>query len=192
VIYLASASPRRQELLRQIGVAFEVVPTDIPEVVAPGERAADYVLRVARAKAEAAAARIESGELAPATVLGADTEVVLDGEVLGKPLDRDHGCAMLQRLAGRSHEVLSGVCLGRAGAWHTALSRSTVTFAPLTAREIEAYWMSGEPAGKAGGYAIQGRAAVFISRLEGSYSGVMGLPLHELAVLLRQTGEWPS
>ncbi|MEK7816441.1 MAG: nucleoside triphosphate pyrophosphatase, partial [Pseudomonadota bacterium] len=181
-IYLASASPRRQELLRQIGLGFEAMPSDLDEVPQPGERPADYVLRVARDKARHVAARMQ--EQASHPVLGADTEVVLDGEILGKPRDRGHGLDMLRRLSGRTHEVLSGVCVVHGEREYTALSVSRVTFRPLTAAEIAAYWDTGEPADKAGAYAIQGRAAAFIERLEGSYSGVMGLPLYELAGIL--------
>lgn len=186
-IYLASASPRRQELLRQIGLGFEAMPSDLDEVPQPGERPADYVLRVARDKARHVAARMQ--EQASHPVLGADTEVVLDGEILGKPRDRGHGLDMLRRLSGRTHEVLSGVCVVHGEREYTALSVSRVTFRPLTAAEIAAYWDTGEPADKAGAYAIQGRAAAFIERLEGSYSGVMGLPLYELAGILRELGK---
>ncbi len=186
-IYLASASPRRQELLRQIGLGFEAMPSDLDEVPQPGERPADYVLRVARDKARHVAARMQ--EQASHPVLGADTEVVLDGEILGKPRDRGHGLDMLRRLSGRTHEVLSGVCVVHGEREYTALSVSRVTFRPLTAAEIAAYWDTGEPADKAGAYAIQGRAAAFIERLEGSYSGVMGLPLYELAGILQKIRE---
>lgn len=187
-IYLASASPRRQELLRQLGLGFEAMPSDLDEVPQPGERPVDYVQRVARDKAQHIARRIREQGLTPHPVLGADTEVVLDGEVLGKPRDRGHGLDMLRRLSGRTHEVLSGVCVVHGEREYPALSVSHVTFRPLTAAEIAAYWDTGEPAGKAGAYAIQGRAAAFIERLEGSYSGVMGLPLYELAGILRELG----
>lgn len=189
MIYLASASPRRQELLRQLGLDFEVVPSRLDEVPLPGERPADYVQRVARDKAHYVARRIQEQGLAPRPVLGADTEVVLDGEVLGKPRDRAHGLEMLRRLSGRTHDVLSGVCVVHDGREHAALNVSRVTFRPLTETEIAAYWDTGEPADKAGAYAIQGRAAAFIERLEGSYSGVMGLPLYELAGILRKIRE---
>jgi septum formation protein len=189
MIYLASASPRRQELLRQLGLGFEAIPSDLDEVPQPGERPVDYVQRVARDKAQHIARRIREQGLTPHPVLGADTEVVLDGEVLGKPSDRGHGLTMLRRLSGRTHEVLSGVCVVHGEREYTALSVSRVTFRPLTAAEIAAYWDTGEPAGKAGAYAIQGRAAAFIERLEGSYSGVMGLPLYELAGILQKIRE---
>ncbi len=188
-IYLASASPRRQELLRQLGLEFEAIPSRLDEVPQPGERPQDYVVRVARDKARHVTRRIREQGLTPHPVLGADTEVVLDGEILGKPRDRAHGLDMLRRLAGRTHEVLSGLCVLHAGREQTALSVSRVTFRPLAAAEIAAYWDTGEPADKAGAYAIQGRAAAFVERLEGSYSGVMGLPLYELAGILRELGK---
>lgn len=188
MIYLASASPRRQELLRQLGIAFEVMPSNLVEEVLPGEAPVDYVVHVARDKARRVAGQLRAqGRAGP--VLGADTEVVLDGEMLGKPRDREHGLAMLRQLSGRTHEVLSGVCVLHDGREHVALSVSRVTFRPLAAAEIAAYWDTGEPADKAGAYAIQGQAAAFIERLEGSYSGVMGLPLYELAGILRNLGE---
>ncbi len=188
MIYLASASPRRQELLRQIGVAFQVLPSGIEEQPQPHEAPRDYVQRVALDKAHAAARTLAGRGLAAHPVLGADTEVVLEGEVLGKPRDAAHGKAMLRRLAGRSHEVLSAVALLADSRALTAVSHSRVTFAPLSDAAIERYWASGEPADKAGGYAVQGRAAAFITRIEGSYSGIVGLPLAEVAQLLEQIG----
>ena len=188
MIYLASASPRRRELLRQLGVEFEAMPSNILEVRQAGESPADYVLRVARDKARFVAKLLKERGLPVFPVLGADTEVVLDGEILGKPQDRVHGMALLRRLAGRTHEVLSAVCVVDSGSEHTALSASRVTFSRLTEAEIAQYWNTGEPADKAGAYAIQGKAAAFIERLEGSYSGVMGLPLHELAGILKKIG----
>lgn len=188
MIYLASASPRRQELLRQIGIAFEVMPANLPEVPQAGERPEDYVLRVARAKARHAVRQARERGLTPRPALGADTEVVLEGEILGKPRDAQHGLAMLHKLAGRTHEVLTGLVLLHQDADYTALNRNRVTFAPLTDADIRRYWDSGEPADKAGGYAVQGRAAAFIQHIEGSYSGVMGLPLFELMQLLQQAG----
>lgn len=188
MIYLASASPRRRELLRQIGVAFEVMPSNLLEVREPGESPEAYVVRVALDKARYVARLVRSRGLPPRPVLGADTEVVLDGEILGKPRDRQHGLEMLHRLAGRSHEVLTGLALLHDGAEHTALSRSIVTFAAMSEAEIRRYWDSGEPQDKAGGYAVQGRAAAFIARIEGSYSGIMGLPLYELWQLLKRIG----
>jgi len=205
MIYLASASPRRQELLRQIGIAFEAIPSNLPEVPQAGERPEDYVLRVARAKAQHVARQVRERGLAPRPVLGADTEVVLagklllrfphfrhpwrsEGEILGKPRDAQQGQAMLRKLAGRTHEVLTGLVLLHQDAEYKTLNRSRVTFGPLTDMDIQRYWDSGEPADKAGGYAVQGRAAGFIQRIEGSYSGIMGLPLFELIQLLRQAG----
>lgn len=204
MIYLASASPRRQELLRQLGIAFEAMPSNLVEEVSPGEAPADYVVRVARDKARHVARLVRERGSVSHPVLGADTEVVLDGEILGKPRDAQQGQAMLRKLAGRTHEVLTGLVLlhqdaddcrdagGRAApgavAEYTALSRSRVTFGPLTDDDIRRYWDSGEPVDKAGGYAVQGRAAAFIQHIEGSYSGIMGLPLFELTQLLQQAG----
>jgi septum formation protein len=185
-IYLASASPRREELLRQLGVELKVVVSHVHEVREVGETPSEYVMRVARDKARWVARYVEEHALPARPVLGADTEVVLDGEILGKPADGAHAREMLRRLAGRSHEVLSAVCVVNGAREHTALSTSRVTFRPLTQAEITQYWDTGEPSGKAGGYAIQGRAAGFIVRLEGSYSGVMGLPLYEVAEILRK------
>lgn len=189
MIYLASASPRRQELLRQLGLAFEVVPSHLEEARQPAETAADYVVRVALDKARHVAARIREQGRPERPVLGADTEVVVDDEVLGKPGDARAAAAMLNRLAGRGHEVLSGIALIAGGREWTVLSRSRVLLAPMTVADIAAYCATGEPLDKAGGYAIQGRAAAFIERIEGSYSGVMGLPLYELNELLKKLPE---
>jgi len=188
-IYLASASPRRQELLRQLGIEFDVLPSHLPEVRGPDESPEEYVVRVAGDKARRVAQLVRERELPAHPVVGADTEVVLDGEILGKPENAAHGRDMLKRLSGRTHEVLSGVCVWDRGREHTALSTSRVSLRPLTEAEIAQYWDTGEPAGKAGAYAIQGRAAAFIAKLEGSYSGVMGLPLHELDGLLEKIGK---
>lgn len=184
-LYLASASPRRQALLRQLGVAFEALTPRVAEKPRAGEDARGYVARLARGKAQAVAALVRGTGLPPRPVLGADTEVVLDGEILGKPRDRGHGLAMLRRLSGRTHQVLTAICLLDQDEAHEALAESRVTFASLGPEEIEAYWATGEPADKAGGYAVQGRAAAFIARIEGSYSGIVGLPLFELAQLLK-------
>ncbi len=185
-VYLASASPRRRELLAQIGVAFERIVVDVPERRATQESAAAFVQRVALDKAHAGRARIGETALS-CPVIGADTAVVVDGRVLGKPADREDALRMLALLSGRRHEVLTAVALaGRRDA--VQLSRSQVCFRPITAAERAAYWDSGEPADKAGAYAIQGKAAVFISDLQGSYSGVMGLPLFETAELLQAEG----
>lgn len=191
-VYLASASPRRQELLRQVGIGFEVWPSNILEAQRPGETARDYVQRVAAEKAHHVAGLIGERGLPFHPVLGADTEVVLEEEILGKPRDPAHAEQMLARLAGRTHTVLSALCLITATGEHMALSVNRVSFAPLSATDIARYVASGEALDKAGGYAIQGRAAGFIARLEGSYSGVMGLPLFELCETLRHAGiEWP-
>ena len=183
--YLASASPRRRQLLEQMGLRFEVVAADVDEGLRPGEPPEDYVSRVAEAKAQAVVLRLGSPVL---PVLAADTAVVLDGGILGKPRDRADGMAMLDRLAGRSHQVLSAVALWHADRVRRALSRSRVTFRAISSEEAAAYWASGEPADKAGGYGIQGLGGVFVESLEGSYSGVMGLPLFETAALLKETG----
>lgn len=187
-LLLASASPRRQELLRQIGLAFEVLRPEVPEQRMATESPRDYVLRVARDKAQAGKALADSKGMGELPVLSADTEVVLDSEVLGKPADRAAGMAQLRRLAGRTHEVMTALCLWHGGGRHSAVSISRVTFGPLSDAQIQRYWDSGEPADKAGGYGIQGRAAGFIARLEGSYSGVMGLPLYELTQILEKIG----
>ena len=186
MIHLASQSPRRAALLRQLGVHFAVMSAAVDETTHPGETPAAYVQRLAAAKVMAAVRVLGREAMGP--VLAADTAVAVDGVILGKPADRAAGLAMLARLSGRSHQVLSAVALWHADRLRQALSTSTVTFRALAPREAAAYWESGEPADKAGGYAIQGRGAVFISRLEGSYSGVMGLPLHETAQLLAQAG----
>jgi len=188
MIYLASASPRRQELLYQLGLEFQVMPSNIQEVRLPGETPRDYVRRVAADKARAVAEQVWERGLDEQPVLGADTEVVIDGEILGKPRDRSHARRMLAQLAGRSHDVFSALCLLMPNGIQEALSESRVTFAPLMADEIERYVATGEADDKAGGYAIQGRAAGYIRRLEGSYSGVMGLPLYELREAMMRAG----
>ncbi len=180
---LASASPRRRALLEQIGVPHRVRPAQVDESQGPSEAPRDYVLRLAREKALAVVAQ---GESLP--VLAADTAVVLDGVVYGKPADRAAGLATLAALSGRTHQVLTAVALAHGATVRSALSVSEVHFRALTAAEREAYWASGEPCDKAGAYAIQGRAAVFIEWLHGSFSGVMGLPLFETATLLAAAG----
>jgi septum formation protein len=182
LIYLASASPRRSALLTQIGVAHHVRPVDIDESLRSGEPPADYVVRLARTKADTLWNRLAAAERLP--VLGSDTTVALDEDILGKPAGRDDGVAMLQRLSGRTHQVYTGVAVRAEAGLESRLSVSEVTFRELSAAEAEAYWSTGEPADKAGGYAVQGRAAVFIERIAGSYSGIMGLPLFETAALL--------
>jgi len=189
MLYLASKSPRRRQLLEQIGVTFQPLDVDVPEQPAPGEKPEDYVLRVACDKARAGYARVPGETDA---VLGADTEVVLADEVFGKPADAGEASAMLERLAGRSHRVVSCVCLVDGHGEHARTCVSEVRFAPLDAATIAAYVATGESFGKAGGYAIQGRAAAFVEYLAGSYSAVMGLPLFETAALLGLAGPLAS
>ncbi|AJE22413.1 Maf family protein [Azotobacter chroococcum] len=184
-LYLASGSPRRRELLTQIGVPFVPLSVAIDETPAPDETPAAYVERLARGKAAAGLASLADRQ---AVVLGADTTVVLDGRILGKPGERAEALAMLQALGGREHEVLTAVALAAVGRSAVRVVRSRVAFRPLTCAEAEAYWATGEPLDKAGGYAIQGFAAVFVSHLEGSYSAVVGLPLCETAQLLAEFG----
>jgi septum formation protein len=185
---LASASPRRAELLAQIGVPHVVAHPEIDEALLPGESPTDYVVRVARAKAHSVSTR--NADLA---VLAADTVVVIDGRVCGKPASAAEGIAMLMQLSGRTHRVLTAVALAAAGTLEHRLSASKVRFRRLSRAECLAYWCSGEPRDKSGGYAVQGRGAVFIEHLSGSYSGVMGLPLFETAQLLGAAGiaMWP-
>jgi septum formation protein len=183
--YLASASPRRRQLLEQLGLRFEVIVADVDESPKAGEAPGEYVLRVARAKAMAVVDRLGKPRL---PVLAADTAVVLEGAILGKPKDRQDGLQMLARLAGRTHQVSSAVALWDGGSVKTVLNESRVRFRAIDAAEAAAYWDSGEPKDKAGGYGIQGLGAVFVEHLEGSHSGVMGLPLAETAALLEQAG----
>jgi septum formation protein len=181
-ILLASASPRRRELLNQIGVAHAVRPVGVDESVRSGEAPSSYVLRLAEAKAAALWERLADSDRLP--VLAADTTVALEGEIFGKPADIGEARAMLGRLSGRTHEVHTAVALRHAGGSAARLSSSSVSLRDLTTDEIDAYWATGEPADKAGGYAVQGRAAVFIRHIAGSYSGIMGLPLFETWELL--------
>lgn len=174
--------------MRQIGVSFEVMPSEVIEHARAGETAVDYVLRVSADKAQYVARRVSAMGRGSVPVLGADTEVVVDGTILGKPRDREHAFDMLRRLAGRTHEVLTAICVAHQGLEYRSASESRVTFGPMSDDEIGRYWDSREPLDKAGAYAIQGLAAGYIVRLEGSYSGVMGLPLYELAVILRRLG----
>ena len=186
MLHLASRSPRRSELLARLGLDFGVLDIDIPEQRQPGEAPDDYGRRVAREKAGAGLLKVMT--VPGAVVLGADTEVVLDDDVFGKPSGDADAAAMLRRLAGRTHRVVTAVSLVSASREMQAVSISEVTFAPLSDAGIMAYVATGEPLGKAGGYAIQGRAQAFITHLSGSYSGVMGLPLHETATMLRAFG----
>jgi len=182
MLYLASQSPRRRELLAQIGVSYKVIRVDVDETWHPEEAAEDYVMRIALAKASA------GKDLYPGQpVLGADTSVVLDGEPLGKPRDRQDGLDMLLALSGRDHRVLSGVSLIHEEL-HYRLSESHVQFRRISRDEAAAYWDTGEPADKAGAYAIQGLAALFIRHISGSYSGIMGLPLYETGEILAEAG----
>jgi septum formation protein len=184
-IYLASASPRRRELLQQIGVPFRLVGTELDETPRLSEAPAAYVSRLAAAKADAGWL---SRSAANAPVLAADTAVVLDGAILGKPRDKDDAEHMLLKLSGRTHEVMTAVAVRSSAGNEIKVSHSLVTFRTLDAAEVRAYWDTGEPRDKAGAYAIQGFAAIFISDLRGSYSGVMGLPLFETAELLKSAG----
>ena len=184
MLYLASQSPRRRQLLEQIGVAFTPVDVDVPEQRAPGETPLAYVSRVARDKAQAGMAGLPP----EAIVLSADTEVVLDDEVFGKPADAADATAMLRRLSGRTHETISVVWAVQGEHAQSASSISRVRFAVLSDDDIAAYVASGEPFGRAGAYAIQGLGATLIEHLDGSYTGVMGLPVFETARLLRRFG----
>jgi septum formation protein len=183
VIRLASVSPRRRELLTQIGVPHVVTGAHIDESVHPGERPHDYVQRMARSKAQTV---WEQDRSLP--VLAADTTVVLDGRIFGKPADRADAARMLGLLSARTHEVLTAVALASTAGLEMRVSVSAVRFRALAADEIGAYWETGEPRDKAGAYAVQGLGAVFIESLSGSYSGVMGLPLFETSELLRAAG----
>ena len=195
-VYLASKSPRRQELLRQIGVDFTPLlmreaagrPRDIVEVPRADEPPLEYVKRLARAKASVGWDVMGRRGLAPKPMLGADTEVVQDGTVLGKPSDAAGAVEMLRRLSGQTHQVSTAVAVRWDKEISMVVSSSRVSFRALTDDEIERYVATGEPFDKAGAYAIQGRGAAFVSHLEGSYSGVMGLPLFETAELLAQMG----
>ncbi len=184
-IYLASRSPRRQTLLKQLGLPFRVLDVQVDEHRDGGEPPRAYVHRLALEKARAGLRARQAGDEYP--VIAADTSVVIDDEVLGKPEDSDQALAMLQRLCGRCHQFYTAVALA-GGIERAALSVSRVEFRPLSEAEQRAYVRSEEPFGKAGGYAVQGLAGAFISRIEGSYSGIMGLPLHDTAVLLKQAG----
>ena len=188
-LYLASGSPRRRELLTQIGVPYTAISADVDETPLTDEAPAAYVERLARGKAEAGRSMITSSEsLAPACVLGADTAVVLDGKILGKPLDQADALAMLMALSGREHEVLTAIAVLDGSRCESLVVRSQVRFRVISRDEAAAYWLSGEPRDKAGGYAIQGLAAVFVAGLNGSYSAVVGLPVCETAELLGHFG----
>ncbi len=193
-IYLASRSPRRRELLTQIGIAFDTVlfrdgeraDPETDETPLPGEPALTYVERVARAKAEHGGRIIGWRKLPPRPVLSADTTLEFDGEIIGKPLDAADATAILRRLSGRTHRVLTGVAVNHLGRTEFMLSSSEVRFRELSDEEIRHYVMSGEPMDKAGAYGIQGRAGVFVEYIAGSYTGIMGLPVCETEQLLRR------
>ncbi len=186
-IALASGSPRRQELLSQIGVSFSVVAVDVDESLLDGESAGDYVQRLAVAKAQAGWHILSSQQKIP--VLGADTAVIVDDEILGKPRDADDARAMLQRLSGRCHQVMTAVAIVDQQQVLCKLNTSEVCFSDLSSEQIAWYVSTGEGTDKAGGYAVQGLAAMFIERIEGSYSGIMGLPLRETSVMLQLAGQ---
>ena len=188
-LFLASGSPRRRELLTQIGVPFQVVSASIDETPLSDECPAAYVERLARAKARAGREHLLGASVsAPFCVLGADTAVVLDDQILGKPVDEADALSMLMALSGREHEVLTAIAILAAERCETRVVRSRVSFRTISQQEAGQYWASGEPQDKAGGYAIQGLAAVFVAGLNGSYSGVVGLPVCETAELLGQFG----
>ena len=193
-IYLASQSPRRRQLLEQLGVAHELLlpdpdeDTEAMEVVLPGEAPARYVRRVTGLKLDAAVQRLQRRGLRPAPVLCSDTTVALGRVIYGKPVDERDATRMLRELGGTTHRVLTAVAVQRGRGRLEALSDSRVTFAHMTPAQIKAYVATGEPMGKAGAYAVQGRAAAHIVHISGSYSGIMGLPMHETAQLLRACG----
>ena len=196
LLYLASKSPRRQTLLAQLGLEFETLrlredagrPRDVVEEAQDAEPPLHYVERIARTKAQVGWQRMQNRKLAERPVLGADTEVVLDGDIFGKPCDADDAIRMLKRLSGRTHQVLTAVAVRHRDSTEVDVCVSRVTLRRLAAAEIERYAATGEPLDKAGAYAVQGRAAAFVSRIEGSYSGVVGLPLCETATLLARVG----
>jgi septum formation protein len=186
LIYLASASPRRSALLDQIGVPHRVQPVDVDETASGDEAADHYVRRLAVLKAETLWQKLAAAQRQP--VLGADTAVVLDDEILGKPRDEQDCLRMLKLLSARTHQVFTAVALRASDGCQSRVNVSEVTFRKLADEEIQRYWRSGEPADKAGAYAVQGRAALFIERIAGSYSGIMGLPLFETGELLAAVG----
>lgn len=195
IIYLASKSPRRRELLKQIGVQFELLMMreqssrfDVDEAPLPAEAARDYVERIVLLKAATALKAMRERRLPPRLILAADTTVTIDGEILTKPIDRADAVRMLKRLGGEVHQVLTAIAVAAERETKHVVTTSFVTFAALSDDDIKRYVESGEPMDKAGGYAVQGLAAKFITTLSGSYSGVMGLPLYETTALLRQAG----
>lgn len=186
LIYLASASPRRSTLLAQVGIPHTVMPVDIDESIHRGEQPESYVRRLAREKAQTLWERLEDPVRLP--VLAADTSVAVDEHILGKPQDEEEEVRMLGRLSGRTHRVYTAISLRDREECRTQVNVSEVTFRVLSESEMRAYWRTGEPADKAGGYAVQGYAALFIERISGSFSGIMGLPLFETGELLRTIG----
>ena len=186
-LILASASPRRSEILKQIGIKHTILPTDIPEVPAQGETPKSYVARIASEKSFAA--QTLSGK--SKAVLAADTEVIIDDLILGKPSSLTDAISMLTRLSGRTHQVITAVSLRYLNHHWSSLSISQVTFRHIKTSEIEAYWASGEPKDKAGAYAIQGLGSVFVQNMEGSFSGIVGLPIYETSILLDKVGIRP-
>lgn len=193
-VYLASQSPRRRQLLEQLGVRYELLLPDdnedaeALESVLQGEAPASYVKRVTHLKLDAAVVRLKRRQLQPAPILCSDTTVAMGRVIYGKPEGNDDAKRMLAELAGQTHRVLTAVAVQSGRTRLDALSTSKVTFAPMTARQISAYVATGEPLGKAGAYAVQGRAALHITRIDGSYSGIMGLPIYETAALLKAAG----
>lgn len=179
-LILASSSPRRRELLQQLGLEFEIYSPDIDESVLPNESVAAYVERLARAKADAVAERYPD-----AIIIAADTSLGIDNEILGKPESKQHAFAMWAKISGRKHDVFSGVCVRTKNEKYSIVVRTQVEFQSLTTHDMEIYWATGEPVGKAGGYAIQGIAARYIPAIQGSYSNVVGLPLYETVQLLQ-------
>jgi septum formation protein len=179
MLILASQSPRRREILERAGIPFKVQAAGVPEYPSPGESPEQYVRRLSREKASAVA-----GEL----VLGADTVVVVDGEILEKPEDAEHARTMLRKLSGRSHSVFTGVCLKQGSQFHSEVCETAVYFSALSDDELEAYVASGEPIDRAGAYAIQGLASKFIQKIEGDYFNVVGLPISLVYALLKRTG----
>lgn len=185
-LYLASQSPRRRELLQQIGVQHQVVSAEVVELPRHNESPSDYVQRLAREKAAAGIATVARLDLAPKPVLGADTIVVINNEILEKPQSAQHAAEMLRKLAGATHQVMTAVAMTTPEQTSVKLSVTDVVFRPLSDAEIAAYWHTGEPCDKAGGYAIQGLGAVFVQQLRGSYTGVVGLPIEQTLVLLNE------
>ncbi len=185
-IYLASQSPRRRELLRQIGVPHQVVAANVAEVPRTQESPSGYVQRLAREKAEAGFATVKASQLPVKPVLGADTIVVVNNEILEKPQDAQHAAAMLRKLAGAEHQVMTAVAMIMEEKCSVKLSVTDVVFRPLGDDEIAAYWKTGEPCDKAGGYGIQGLGAVFVEQIRGSYTGVVGLPIEQTVALLQE------